>query len=77
MKKNSQHVVLDVKGGWVVKKSGAEKATKRFTTQKDAITMGRIIARNQKSELYIHSADGKIRSKDNYSNDPCSDKGKK
>jgi hypothetical protein len=77
MKKNSQHVLQDTTGKWVVKKGGAEKATKRFSTQKEAIIQGRLIARNQKAEFYVHNSDGKIRSKASYGNDPCPPKKKK
>lgn len=77
MKKNSQHIVKDHKGGWVVKKGGAAKATKHFDTQEEAIKRGRQIAKNQKAEFYIHGKDGKIRDKDSYGGDPCPPKDKK
>jgi hypothetical protein len=77
MKKKSQHVIKDSKGGWSIKKGGSTKATQHFNTQKEAITRGREIAKNQKAELYIHGSDGKIRSKDSYGNDPCPPKDKK
>jgi Uncharacterized protein conserved in bacteria (DUF2188) len=70
MSKSSQHVVRDPDGGWSVKKGGSVHATKRFVTQKEAITYGRRISKAQGSELYVHGRDGMIRSKDSYGNDP-------
>ena len=66
MNKNSQHVVPNGKGQWSVKKSGSIKATKTFTTKLEAEIYGRSIAKNQKSELYIHKTDGTIQTRSNY-----------
>lgn len=77
MSKNSQHVVKNSNGGWSVKKSGAKKATKNFSTQGEAISLAREIAKNQKTELYIHRENGRIRDKNSYGNDPCPPKDKK
>lgn len=77
MSKQSQHVVKNSKGGWSVKSSGSSKARKNFDTQEKAINYGRKVAKNQKSELYIHGRDGKIRDKDSYRNDPNPPKDKK
>jgi len=70
MLKNSQHVVPDPDGGWIVKKGGSIRATKRFETQKEAIDYGRKISKAQGSEFYVHGRDGMIRHKDSYGNDP-------
>lgn len=75
MSKNSQHVVRNSKGGWDVKKSGSSKATRNFNTQDEAIEWGKNVAKNQKSELYIHGKDGKIRDKNSYGKDPYLPKG--
>lgn len=56
---------------WQVKGAGNDKATKYFDTQKEAIDYARDIAKNQGTEVVIHGADGKIRDKDSYGNDPC------
>ena len=63
----NQHVVPNGEN-WQVK---AEKATKNFNTQREAIEYARDIAKKQKSELVIHGRDGRIRDKDSYGNDPC------
>lgn len=56
---------------WALKDEGNSKVTKITKTQKEAIAIGKEIAKNQKSELIIQNAEGKIRSKDSYGNDPC------
>ena len=66
----NQHVVPN-KGNWQVKREGAERATKNFNRQQDAINYARSIAINQQSELVIHRRNGTIRDKDSYGNDPC------
>lgn len=75
MSKN-QHVTPK-NGAWQVIGAGNSKATKLFDTQKDAISYGREIAKNQKSELVIHNKQGKIRDKDSYGNDNCPPKDRK
>ena len=69
MAKKNQHVV-SLGNGWAVKKEGSSRFTVITETQKDAITVAREIARNNKSELVIHGKDGRIRARDSYSNDP-------
>lgn len=79
MKKNSQnsnqHVVPRSDGGWAVKKAGAERDTKVFDKQNKAIEFAREIAKNNKSELFIHSRDGRIRERNTYGKDPNPPKG--
>jgi hypothetical protein len=65
----NQHVVPN-SGHWQVKRENATKATKNFTTQKEAISYARSIANNQQSELIIHGRNSQIRDKDSYGNDP-------
>ncbi len=74
MPKESQHVVLR-DGKWAVRRTGAKKARKRFDTQKEAIEAGREIARRQRTELYIHGEDGRIRERNSYGKDPFPPKG--
>jgi len=76
-KTTTQHVVKSSSGGWAVKKGGSSKATKVFSTQKEAVENGRKIAKNQKAEFYVHGRDGKIREKDSYGNDPHPPKDKR
>lgn len=60
---------------WVVRKTGAERASGTFETQHEAIERGRSLARNQATELYIHGRDGRIRDRESYSRDPFPPKG--
>lgn len=73
----SQHVVKSSGGGWAVKKGGSSKATKVYSTQKEAVARGREIAKNQKAEFYVHGKDGRIREKDSYGRDPYPPRDKK
>lgn len=74
MSKN-QHVTKHPAGGWQVKGAGNSRATKRTSTQKEAIAVARSIAMKKQSEVVIHGTDGRIRAKDSYGNDPCPPKG--
>jgi hypothetical protein len=65
MAKKNQHVI-PLGNGWAVKGDGNKNFTIITETQKDAITVAREIARNNKSELLIHGRNGMIREKDSY-----------
>ncbi len=69
-RRKSHHVVPDPEGGWVVKKGGAERASKHFDRKKDAVDYGRSVSRNQNSEFVIHKKDGTIQRKSSHKNDP-------
>ena len=60
---------------WAVKSDGAKKAYKITDTQKEAIEIGKSVAKNRESELLIHGAKGRIRQKDSYGNDDYPPKG--
>jgi hypothetical protein len=74
LSRKGQHVVPSV-GGWSVKKSGASRATSTHATQDEAVAAATRIARNQKTELYIHGRDGRIRERNSYGSDPHPPKG--
>lgn len=74
MSKAGQHVVPNG-GKWSVRRSGASRASGTFGTQQEAITKATEIARNQKTELYIHGRDGRIRERNSYGQDPHPPKG--
>lgn len=76
MSKKNQHVV-PTENGWGVKGEGNSKLTKETSTKAEALKVGREIAKNQGSELFIHGRDGKIQDRDSYGNDPCPPKDKK
>lgn len=65
-----QHVVPHG-NEWAVLGAGNQKYTALYTIQKDAISRGREIAKNQKTELVIHGRNGRIRDKDSYGDDNC------
>ncbi len=73
MSKN-QHVVPQ-DGKWAVRGAGNNRATSVHDKQQDAINEARNIARNQKSELFIHGRNGQIRERDSYGNDPFPPRG--
>ncbi|MCB9959313.1 MAG: DUF2188 domain-containing protein [Rhodospirillaceae bacterium] len=62
-------------GKWSVRKAGASRASGVYETQEEAIEHGREIARNQRTELYIHGKDGRIRQRDSYGTDRFPPKG--
>ena len=72
---NTHHVVHDPKGGWNVKRGGADRASGHFDTKQQAIDAAREISRNQGTELKIHNLDGKISQSDSHGNDPNPPKG--
>lgn len=74
MAKKGQHVV-PAGSGWSVKKAGSSKATSVHATQAEAVRAATLIARNQKTELYVHGRDGRIRERNSYGNDPHPSKG--
>ncbi len=68
MAKAGQHVVPNG-DKWSVRRSGASKASNTFPTQAQAVSKATEIARNQKTELYIHGRDGRIRERNSYGSD--------
>ena len=74
MAKKGQHVVPSG-GKWSVRSAGAERASRTFATQKEAIEDAREKARKQGTELYIHGRDGRIRERSSFGKDPYPPKG--
>lgn len=74
MATKGQHVVP--KGGkWAVRKAGSNRASGTYGTQKEAIQEARKLAQNQRTELYIHGKDGRIRERNTYGRDPFPPRG--
>ncbi len=72
MATNQHHVVPNhTRGGWDVKRSGAERASIHTTTKAEAIKVGRIMSQRAGSELVVHGMNGRIQQKDSHGNDPC------
>lgn len=74
MGKRGQHVVPSTHG-WSVRRAGASRASSVHATQQEAIDAATAIARNQRTELYIHGRDGRIRERNSYGSDPLASKG--
>jgi len=67
--RKGQHVVPNG-DKWSIRKAGSERASGTFATQKEAVENAKKIAKNQKTELYIHGKDGRIRERNSYGKDP-------
>ncbi|MBA5775969.1 DUF2188 domain-containing protein [Stappia sp. F7233] len=74
MSKKGQHVVPHA-GRWSVKKAGSSRATSIHPTQDEAIRAATKIARNQKTGVYIHGTDGRIRERNSFGDDSHPSKG--
>lgn len=74
MTKKNQHVVKRP-DGWAVRGEGNSRDTSKHRTQKEAFNTARDIARNQNSEVLIHSTRGQIRERNTYGKDPHPPKG--
>lgn len=60
------HVVPKPSGEWAIKRDGATKAIKVFSTKGDAVEFAREISRKQGAEIVIHGRDGRIMSTHTY-----------
>jgi hypothetical protein len=71
----NQHVTPHTSGQWQVKGAGNSRATVVTNTQTEATKIAREIAINQKSEMFVHGANGQIRQRNSYGNDLFPPKG--
>ncbi len=62
-------------GKWAVRRTGANRASRRYDTQKEAIEAGREIASREQTELFIHGEDGRIREWNSFGSDSNSAQG--
>ena len=67
--------VIRHKEGWTVRGAGSQRATSVHPTLRAAAEAAHEIARTQRTELFIHGRDGRIRERDSYGNDPHPPKG--
>lgn len=65
MAKKSNHVV-PLSTRWAVKKTGSERASRTFDTKEKAVNYGRELSKSEKTELYIHKANGMIQNRNSY-----------
>lgn len=63
------HVTHRSDGNWAVIGAGDSRASTLHNTQREAIEAGRQIAINNRSELFIHGNDNKIRDRDSFGNE--------
>lgn len=77
MSKTDTHVIPAIKGGWSVRKTGAERAEKTFGVKGDAVKYGREVARVRQTDLIVHKRDGRISERTRYGSDPNTPKSKK
>ncbi|MBO6205066.1 MAG: DUF2188 domain-containing protein [Selenomonas sp.] len=75
MARGTHHVVHNSKGGWDVKRGGAQRSSGHYETKAAAVKAGRAISKNQKTEFLIHGKDGRIQTSDSHGGDPCPPKG--
>jgi hypothetical protein len=71
MAKSRVHVTPHKGGGWQVIIGSNDRPSKVTDTQKQAIDVGKEIAKKLSTDLSIHGQDGKIRDVDSYGHDPC------
>lgn len=69
MGKKSQLVVPHCEN-WAIKGEGNKKATKVTKNKKEAEKIARKIAKENKSELFIHDKKGRIINRNSFGNDP-------
>jgi hypothetical protein len=74
-KQGDVHVVRGNSGGWQVRIEGTARARSIHKSQDEAAKAGRVIARKNKSELFVHGRDGKIRERSTFGHDPRRTKG--
>ncbi len=71
-KRQEHHIVHNIeRGGWDVRRNGANRASAHADNKTDAMKIGRTISRNQGTELIPHLMNGKIQNPDSHGGDPC------
>ncbi len=73
--KKAQHVVPKSDGGWAVRKTGSSRASKVFTTERDAVRYAKQVAQKEGADIYVHRSDGTVRDHDSYARDAHASKG--
>lgn len=69
MSKKQQTWVSPSEKWWKVQHEESERATKIFSTQKEAIDYWRNLSKNMKTEFIVQWKGGQIRIKDSHGND--------
>lgn len=58
--------VLPREGKWVVRRSGKENAISLSATRDEAVKKGKMIARSNSTDFYLHDRTGRIVSRETY-----------
>ena len=66
----SYHISPTKKGNWIVRKGGATRATRNFSSKTEAINFGRKLTVSNKGDLIVHKSDGSILTYSSYSISP-------
>ena len=75
-KREVYHMTHKPKGGWNVKKQGAQRSSGHFDTKDEAIDYGRELAKKTGlGQLKIHKQDGTLQTEYTYGEDPHPPKG--
>jgi hypothetical protein len=74
-KKKGVHITPREDGNWNVTRDGAGRASSVHPTQAEATDAGRDTARREKTELYVHGRNGRIRERNSYGGDSYPPKG--
>jgi hypothetical protein len=53
--------VIPAESRWVVIREGAQRATRRLPSQRDAIALARSLAQSSGAEVIVHGKNGRIR----------------
>ncbi len=61
MSKPDRHVVPNLKGGWSVRATGAERAARSFATEGEAVRFALDAARKAEVSVFVHGRDGMVR----------------
>lgn len=75
MQDDNVYDVAPGENGWGAKARGAQRASGRFDTKKEAVERDRELASKQKGRLVIHKQDGTIQEERTYRKDPYPPKG--
>lgn len=72
MSKNPIHVIPHSNSTkhWAVKREGAKRASSLHTTKEEAVRAATVTAKRERTELEIHTQDGKIAERNSYGHDP-------
>ena len=77
MTTRDRHVITNLAGGWSVRWSGSSRASRIFDTQADAVKYARDLARQERTNLYVHRRDGTVSHRHSYGDNRSQQQGKR